>query len=194
MRGNRSRAECRSRWWRSIPACAGEPCGHNLRSHRAQVYPRVCGGTPICRKCRRPAPVYPRVCGGTAHNRADFKHVQGLSPRVRGNPLPVWHESERGGSIPACAGEPGQEPGATPVATVYPRVCGGTLLTPADAGGGQGLSPRVRGNPDSSPRIRASPGSIPACAGEPVAGMAAWSSSRVYPRVCGGTISRFCFL
>ena len=50
----------------------------------------------------------------------------GLSPRVRGNPLGVVIVRRNFRSIPACAGEP-------PVCTtpawapeVYPRVCGGT--------------------------------------------------------------------
>ena len=51
-----------------------------------------------------------------------------------------------------------------------------------------GLSPRVRGNrvpPDSEMLIT---GSIPACAGEPVRETDAGCRTRVYPRVCGGTI------
>ena len=50
--------------------------------------------------------VYPRVCGGTMLMSGSVMAVKGLSPRVRGNldlpPLIVG----RGGSIPACAGEP----------------------------------------------------------------------------------------
>ena len=50
-----------------------------------------------------------------------------------------------------------------------------------------GLSPRVRGNPDKPAAAAVKPGSIPACAGEPVAGVKTRSPTRVYPRVCGGT-------
>ena len=53
----------------------------------------------------------------------------------------------------------------------------------------EGLSPRVRGNQRSrnAPII---PGrSIPACAGEPGAGVLPQKLTKVYPRVCGGTIS-----
>ena len=52
------------------------------------------------------AQVYPRVCGGTAMQNALVFGFEGLSPRVRGN------RGERGcvggekRSIPACAGEP----------------------------------------------------------------------------------------
>ena len=71
---------------RSIPACAGEPPPPPFRRPPAEVYPRVCGGTPVRIRHRLPAP--------------------GLSPRVRGNrlPSPSWSSTVR--SIPACAGEP----------------------------------------------------------------------------------------
>ena len=49
----------------SIPACAGEPARTSLLSDRAEVYPRVCGGTLL-----RMAPPILKT---------------GLSPRVRGN-------------------------------------------------------------------------------------------------------------
>ena len=52
---------------RSIPACAGEPW-------------RRCAGS-------RTIAVYPRVCGGTTITLADGTTLEGLSPRVRGNPL-----------------------------------------------------------------------------------------------------------
>ena len=70
----------------SIPACAGEP--------RLQ---------PSCLGERR---VYPRVCGGTGPYTTRIKTSDGLSPRVRGNPLPASTCALCVGSIPACAGEP----------------------------------------------------------------------------------------
>ena len=71
------------------------------------------------------------------------------------------------GSIPACAGEPGEDGDDAAVKQVYPRVCGGTA-----AGGGyyaytQGLSPRVRGNHALDHHQCPYQRSIPACAGEP---------------------------
>ena len=55
-----------------------------------------------------------------------------------------------------------------------------------------GLSPRVRGKPlfevaDVAPRR-----SIPACAGEAPSDQRAPADSRVYPRVCGGSVSGSC--
>ena len=51
---------------RSIPACAGEPYSHGGGEWRVQVYPRVCGGT-----------------FRLVHH---SETINGLSPRVRGNP------------------------------------------------------------------------------------------------------------
>ena len=90
-------------------------------------------------------------------------------------------------SIPACAGEPGSTGEGPETRTVYPRVCGGTRAVLAAHGVGEGLSPRVRGNPATQRMRPAAPGSIPACAGEPVAGRVSAAIRRVYPRVCGGT-------
>ena len=77
--------------------------------------------------------------------------------------------------------------GPVGVLGVYPRVCGGTDYIRVFGLGGQGLSPRVRGNRGlpvpASRRAR----SIPACAGEPEVSFLWASQVPVYPRVCGGT-------
>ena len=90
----------------SIPACAGEPdCADADAAFHA---------------------VYPRVCGGTIKRLAAVLLVEGLSPRVRGNPSVVPVSLSAARSIPACAGEPpiwGRGGGG---GGVYPRVCGGT--------------------------------------------------------------------
>ena len=70
---------------------------------------------------------------------------------------------------------------------VYPRVCGGTGGRQANSTLPGGLSPRVRGNQGWAEFIRRWLGSIPACAGEPSISHRLRVSSRVYPRVCGGT-------
>ena len=72
----------------SIPACAGEPTSPRIRPTRRWVYPRVCGGTG----------------GASSFQSMDM----GLSPRVRGNRGPRAPRCGRGGSIPACAGEPAE--------------------------------------------------------------------------------------
>ena len=91
------------------------------------------------------------------------------------------------GSIPAWAGEP--PPGATgqPGLAVYPRVGGGTGAVSLFITGLIGLSPRGRGNPKPA-GWQHSPGrSIPAWAGEPRPPPSLNRSTRVYPRVGGGT-------
>ena len=53
-----------------------------------------------------------------------------------------------------------------------------------------GLSPRVRGSPQGDRLAGRRHGSIPACAGEPWPACRTTSSTRVYPRVCGGATHR----
>ena len=131
----------------SIPACAGEPPPWSSRAIAIWVYPRVCGGTPRCRRA---------LCPGA-----------GLSPRVRGNPIRAVRVGVRSRSIPACAGEPAWTVSSSAAPTVYPRVCGGTPLLFAVAFALDGLSPCVRGNHSPLVAISQLLGSIPACAGEP---------------------------
>ena len=153
----------------SIPACAGEPAS-----------PRQW----------RPRPrVYPRVCGGTKRTFLWATSSTGLSPRVRGNPKVLAPDSETGGSIPACAGEPTARRFPSRWRGVYPRVCGGTWLGWRGGDCAEGLSPRVRGNLQNCARWFGLNGSIPACAGEPELVDGAVSCRGVYPRVCGGTQS-----
>ena len=80
---------------------------------------------------------------------------------------------------------------APSVVWVYPRVCGGTDDRQQDAQQEMGLSPRVRGNLCAVPSGLTASRSIPACAGEPPARYRAHPATPVYPRVCGGTSSRW---
>ena len=132
---------------RSIPACAGEPATASRGPARSWVYPRV--------------------CGGTTRSSYAMRSMGGLSPRVRGNRAVLYSGVHYAGSIPACAGEPTVcERPAMPV-TVYPRVCGGTLIRTPVSRSARGLSPRVRGNLSELPALKWLGRSIPACAGEP---------------------------
>ena len=167
VRGNLPRMQVSPEPVGSIPACAGEPAGRQSETGHCEVYPRVCGGTPDFLPLGLP--------------------IQGLSPRVRGNPGDMGRRPRRAGSIPACAGEP---PWARPVPAgrrVYPRVCGGTFHTPVNTKSYRGLSPRVRGNLLGDVLFVIDDGSIPACAGEPLCSTLMLPMVKVYPRVCGGT-------
>ena len=133
--------------------------------------------------------VYPRVCGGTEPRTTNQVTYTGLSPRVRGNHRRTNRGAGTTRSIPACAGEPQADAATPPRSKVYPRVCGGTPPGGFDPAVHGGLSPRVRGNPhDGGPDISGN-GSIPACAGEPGYAPSTSRLRRVYPRVCGGTLS-----
>ena len=168
MRGNQILHRQPKMISRSIPACAGEP------SAPVQWPPLP--------------PVYPRVCGGTIEQRSREDCQGGLSPRVRGNPGNPGVPAVLAWSIPACAGEPPASRSRPSPPGVYPRVCGGTARPKTGLTTPTGLSPRVRGNPRPVPGRRAGPGSIPACAGEPSHPGRPAAPSRVYPRVCGGTL------
>ena len=106
VRGNRQRSAHIQPCGGSIPACAGEPRRRPGTLARPWVYPRVCGGTTRW-----------ALAGAVA---------KGLSPRVRGNPDAITKTISGGGSIPACAGEPGWSCRVVRQWPVYPRVCGGT--------------------------------------------------------------------
>ena len=154
----------------SIPAPAGEPAA--------------------IRACRRSRRVYPRACGGTEQGRTVAAPAQGLSPRLRGNPTLARDRKAANGSIPAPAGEPVRGRGPAVRREVYPRACGGTHRKPKPSAPLPGLSPRLRGNHQQQRFVAAQAGSIPAPAGEPLVAVAIRRGSRVYPRACGGTLTR----
>ena len=167
VRGNRISRRPKAGCMGSIPACAGEP--------------RAPG--PMPRWCQ----VYPRMCGGTVPDGDSARRGRGLSPHVRGNPIPHLRCRHCPRSIPACAGEPDRRPASGRQRPVYPRMCGGT--GPARSGGADvwGLSPHVRGNPTGLELHGEGLRSIPACAGEPPPTCCAPGTAWVYPRMCGGT-------
>ena len=138
--------------------------------------------------------VYPRVCGGTQLMKQTNLDLSGLSPRVRGNQSRSAGSPSPVRSIPACAGEPGQGESGSQCLRVYPRVCGGTYSIMSTGSPVSGLSPRVRGNQHLDRWTVPPSGSIPACAGEPQVRNGHYMSVGVYPRVCGGTVSFFCFI
>ena len=90
-------------------------------------------------------------------------------------------------SIPAYAGEPAAGVCQTVWGQVYPRVCGGTPARQRPGRRYGGLSPRMRGNPDSTWLSTSGWRSIPAYAGEPKRWGCGGAAMKVYPRVCGGT-------
>ena len=96
VRGNQVQPAVRGGRPGSIPACAGEPECVTCRTGHQEVYPRVCGGTADDPRRRGESP--------------------GLSPRVRGNLGDVVVHDGGQRSIPACAGEPGEDSEGTGIA------------------------------------------------------------------------------
>ena len=86
VRGNPSRRGRRRARSGSIPARTGEPLDNGTSQLRFWVYPRAYGGT-------------------FTQDDADT-YVEGLSPRVRGNPCRAARGSATCRSIPARTGEP----------------------------------------------------------------------------------------
>ena len=168
VRGNPDDIDGLAEYIRSIPACAGEPSCRVRRRGMCWVYPRVCGGTQV-------NPDHARI-------------MEGLSPRVRGNPALAMRFCALCGSIPACAGEPRLGWSTECRLRVYPRVCGGTDISELHRTARYGLSPRVRGNRRATAQAVYLYRSIPACAGEPIASGSTRVGRGVYPRVCGGTV------
>ena len=115
--------------------------------------------------------VYPRACGGTVPQIDIIALGQGLSPRVRGNPVQEPSNFSWMRSIPARAGEPGNARSRSILAWVYPRACGGTSSA-ADIN-------------------RISKGLSRARAGEPRCHLLRPFPPWVYPRACGGTVNHF---
>ena len=168
LRGNLLTPSLKAKYLGSIPAPAGEPAGPPSALTGCWVYPRACGGT-TCAACSR-------------------KSWKGLSPRLRGNLLNAHHARQVRRSIPAPAGEPGVLCRFGVIGKVYPRACGGTRGRPTLVPDGEGLSPRLRGNPVGVPGDCLVRRSIPAPAGEPMASANRCSGTMVYPRACGGTV------
>ena len=150
-----------------IPACAGQPTPRRPMAISSRAYPRVCGATIPMKTRRTP--------------------TDGLSPRVRGNPVAELHGDARVGPIPACAGQPFLFRSHAASLRAYPRVCGATQTNLLIHVAPLGLSPRVRGNPSVVCCAGAFMGPIPACAGQPKKFVTNSPAKRAYPRVCGAT-------
>ena len=167
------------------PRVRGIP-GHKDQQHRRARSIPACTGNPRCgRTWTTTSRVYPRVYGESAGYSQAGCDGYGLSPRVRGI-LPRHRDlRDRGGSIPACTGNPLQAISSLLKEKVYPRVYGESLPGSALSFILQGLSPRVRGIPHLVGTLGTIGGSIPACTGNPSPIRGGDFSDKVYPRVYG---------
>ena len=151
----------------SIPTCAGKPA------------PTAATPSPIG--------VYPHVRGETGADHVEFRAVQGLSPRARGNRSGRPVRRFRSGSIPTCAGKPLRTSRRLRRRWVYPHVRGETDAMDRLSDLAAGLSPRARGNRVRTGFQGSCGGSIPTCAGKPCRLEARRSVQAVYPHVRGET-------
>ena len=167
VRGNQGHGHQHAALRGPIPACAGQPNGNKMLRFPDRAYPRVCGATGCCQ-------------GSSCQ-------IQGLSPRVRGNPFRATDKETGEGPIPACAGQPLQTHSWPLSRWAYPRVCGATSCGYACCNVARGLSPRVRGNLNKLNALSLCLRPIPACAGQPELQQDAGDFDGAYPRVCGAT-------
>ncbi len=126
VRGNRFLSQEQDEVSRSIPACTGKPADVGCIGVTSWVYPRVYGETLSWRYIK--------------------PHIEGLSPRVRGNQCHLETILRSRRSIPACTGKPVSSCPECTSPKVYPRVYGETGVRSGTAISMPGLSPRVRGN------------------------------------------------
>ena len=167
MRGNQIAGIIPPSPVRSIPAHAGKPT--------------------LQEKAACPAGVYPRPCGETDLITESDGSGRGLSPPMRGNPLPVGIKAIKIRSIPAHAGKPSDSLPSKRIPGVYPRPCGETRGWDIALVSREGLSPPMRGNHKMRGIHEMYLGSIPAHAGKPRADLSEANLSGVYPRPCGET-------
>ena len=155
--------------WGSIPALTGKPSSVPRLTHPCRVYPRAYGET----------------AGKAWRNR----HAGGLSPRLRGNPPPGGGQSTPLRSIPALTGKPSPPSTDCRSGEVYPRAYGETGLDDKSGEVVEGLSPRLRGNPNLTFGGAGVKRSIPALTGKPIPDASEIRLYKVYPRAYGETSS-----
>ena len=179
MRGNHDNTHQRSKPYRSIPTCAGQPTPRHAPEALAQVYPHVCGAT-------RMSPM--NACT-----------TFGLSPRVRGSLDCMRSQrlvyAEVYPHVCGAADVIAIFDRQAPSLGVYPHVCGAAESEqPQPSGQMTGLSPRVRGSLVVAQLrvLRLSRRSIPTCAGQAFSSCR-WRPARhggLSPRVRGSHINR----
>ncbi len=150
----------------SVPAHAGEPRPWWGRS--------------------RPRRVDPRSRGGAGQPWPSWHRWTGRSPLTRGSPMIRTPAAVTNGSIPAHAGEPGQDRDQGHAGQVDPRSRGGAAAGREFGPLSRGRSPLTRGSPSHEALVMIDAGSIPAHAGEPSHECGSGSRWQVDPRSRGG--------
>ena len=175
-------------WAGTSPRVRGKHAGEDLADHAHGYIPARAGEARPARPARAGRRVHPRACGGSGNTRSPGRPEMGTSPRVRGKPQAQPVGRPEVGYIPARAGEAGVARREPPPAGVHPRACGGSAGRAVLRAGGPGTSPRVRGKPVEALGNRAGLRYIPARAGEAGGRTVGWTTRRVHPRACGGSV------
>ncbi len=165
VRGTWIIAVSTNRWWRFIPACAG-----NVSSFRIRAVLNA---------------VHPRMCGERHFFRAVNWNVAGSSPHVRGTSIEAMGEMGRNRFIPACAGNVWPQSASLALAPVHPRMCGERPASGIVPISRIGSSPHVRGTCKDGHLKTCSTRFIPACAGNVPYQWPNSSTNSVHPRMCG---------
>lgn len=154
----------------SVPAHAGEYWRSGAVRRDRQAYPRAHGGTQAWLDGSFfDWGLSPRMWGAI-RDLALRILAQGLSPRMRGNPVGPSRCGHREGPIPRMQGSPSTLTEISFLGGAYSRACGGTI--------GRAGAILIPG------------GAIPTHAGEPCDPRPARCRPGVYPRACGGTYLR----
>ena len=153
------------RWYRFIPASAGNAPGVTSRHAAGTVHPRECGER-VLSAMNRSAPT-------------------GSSPRVRGTLAGVVAAAHRHRFIPASAGNAGLVAHHVRHPPVHPRECGERASPTRTRCRVSGSSPRVRGTQMEIDEVSRFERFIPASAGNAAARCAPPAAAPVHPRECG---------
>ena len=108
---------------------------------------------------------HPRVCGEHAVSSWLIGSSLGSSPRMRGTLFRSRSNSQRGGIIPAYAGNTSSSCTVMSSTKDHPRVCGEHRKSPRFGPRQAGSSPRMRGTLAFGHDLLTAPGIIPAYAG-----------------------------
>ena len=165
VRGTVGLRGAHNKFYRFIPACAGN----------RMVPPSVSTSHAV----------HPRVCGEQLMEESHETSVYGSSPRVRGTDNPRNGRAPISRFIPACAGNRPTTEVMCITNPVHPRVCGEQGTQTGQVLDSAGSSPRVRGTDHRSTAPRAVSRFIPACAGNRMLLKLKSKLTSVHPRVCG---------
>ena len=186
MRGTPLNANCRVRFPRFIPACAGNTHSRTVCSYPETVHPRLCGEHDVARVAAVPCAWFIPACAGNTPSSSPRAQIKaGSSPPVRGTQSTSIEVIVAYRFIPACAGNTYRTKASRNYTSVHPRLCGEHTRAGHFVDAAAGSSPPVRGTLVSSTQAFNAERFIPACAGNTTACCGSKPAAPVHPRLCG---------